>query len=386
MRSKIKNLIKTIIYWIVDRLVFPSKKIQRDSLLLIRLDGIGDYVLFRDFIKVLKESPKYHDKKITILGNSAWKSVAKELDGEFIHHFIWLNKPKFSKSLLYRFIKLREITSYGYEIIVSPVYSRDFFVSDAISKLVNAHIKIGSSSDLSNLTKWQRDRSDKYYDILIETDDRITFEFYRNREFFEKALGSELTIEKPMITLKVKKLNLSLPKNYAVIFIGGTDNSRRWGIEKFSKISSYIREELGFEIVICGGITDRVDAAKFNKIFDEEYLDLVGKTSLIDFLHVLRNAKLLVSNETSAPHFAVALDLPSVYVISNGNHFGRFVPYPKDVFERYFPIYHSKIEQNLCFKEALIERYGHGSDLNIHDIPVQRVQDKMHTTVLNSGN
>ena len=81
--------------------------------------------------------------------------------------------------------------------------------------------------------------------------------------------------------------------------------------------------------------------------FKDEYIDLVGKTSLVDLLHVIYNGNLIIANETSAPHFAVALEVANIFVISNGNHYGRFTPYPNDVTKSYHAIYHPKIEKDV---------------------------------------
>lgn len=108
MISKLKTLIK-IHYLFCYRLFFikSSKEIKPKSLLLIRLDAIGDYVLFRNFIEVLKKSEKYKDYSITLLGNIAWKNLQEELDGEFIDNFIWLDRDRFNKDFLYRYQKLQ---------------------------------------------------------------------------------------------------------------------------------------------------------------------------------------------------------------------------------------------------------------------------------------
>jgi len=67
--------------------------------------------------------------------------------------------------------------------------------------------------------------------------------------------------------------------------------------------------------VLCGGPGDREDAEEFARSFGSAYVDLVGKTSLVDLLSVISGGSLMISNETSAPHLAVALGLREVFVI-----------------------------------------------------------------------
>ena len=136
-------------------------------------------------------------------------------------------------------------------------------------------------------------------------------------------------------------------------------------------------EKYGYEIVLCGASSDTDDAFKFRKYFSGEYIDLVGKTSLIDLLYVIYNGNLMIANETSAPHLAVALEMTNVFVISNGNHYGRFTPYPEKVSENYHVIYHPEIEKDLDDYKKLSNSYGFGSELDINEISVEAVKNKI---------
>tara|TARA_B100000787_G_scaffold147049_1_gene117872 strand:- start:3351 stop:4502 length:1152 start_codon:yes stop_codon:yes gene_type:complete len=377
MIPNLKTIIKFIVYYFINLLLSPSKEIKQNSLLLIRLDAIGDYILFRNFIKELKENHKYKDYKITLLGNSLWKSLAEELDSEFIDSFIWLDRGKFTKDVRYRFKKLNEITSHGYEIVLSPAYSREFFLGDAIVKLVHSNEKIGSSGDLSNIKKWQKKIGDKYYDRSIQADEMIMFEFYRNKEFFESFLDVKLSIHKPQISLKPKKLKFALPKKYAILFIGGSNSFRRWNIESFAMIGEYLSENYGYEIVLCGGPGDSESTMEFGKFFEGRYKNLVDKTSLLDFLHVISRGSMMVANETSAPHFAVALGMTNVFVIYNGKHYGRFIPYPKEVTDNHHVICHPKIEQDVNDYKRLSNSYRFDCNLDIQEVDVESLKLKI---------
>ena len=381
MISKLKTLIKLIIYYFINLSVNSSKEIKPKSLLLIRLDAIGDYVLFRNFIELLKKSEKYKEYSITLLGNSAWKSLSQELDSEFVDDFIWLDRNKFNKDFIYRYKKLKEIVANGYEVVLSPMYSREFFVGDNIVKIINAKEKIGSIGDLSNIRKWQKNIGDKYYDILVPAQDELMFEFDRNKEFFENILDEKLDIKKPHIDLKLKTLPFELPEKYAILFISASASFRKWNIERFAKIGEYLKEKHGYEIVLCGAPSDAEDALKFKEYFYGSCIDLVGKTSLIELLHVIYNGNLMIANETSAPHFAVALEMTNVFVISNGNHYGRFTPYPKEVSENYHVIYHPEIEKDLDDYKKLSNSYGFGSSLNINDITKEMVIGRVNSVI-----
>ena len=132
---------------------------------------------------------------------------------------------------------------------------------------------------------------------------------------------------------------------------------------------------------MCGAPSDVEDALRFKEYFDGSYIDLVGKTSLLELLHVIYNGNLMIANETSAPHFAVALEMTNVFVIYNGNHYGRFTPYPKEVSENYHVIYHPEIEKDLDDYKKLSNNYGFGSDLDINEISFDMVKYKIDETL-----
>ena len=377
MFPKLKTLIKFIIFYCIDLTIKPSKEIQQKSLMIIRFDAIGDYILFRNFIELLKKSEKYKEYKIMLLGNVVWKNLSEELDSEYIDEFMWLDKEKFIKDIVYRYQKLKEITSKGYEIVLSPVYSREFFYADTIVKLVRAKEKIGSVGNLSNIHQWQKSISDKYYTKLVDAKSELIFEFDRNKEFFENFLQARLDIIKPHIDLKAKNLSLDLPEKYVILFIGASNNFRKWSVKNFAKVAKYLKEVYGYEIVLCGGKTDVEDAKEFSIYYKDNFLNLVGKTSLVDLLYIIYNGDLMIANETSAPHLAVALEKINVFVLSNGNHYGRFTPYPREMTQNYHVICHPEIEKDLENYKKLSNSYGFGSELNINEISVERVKEKI---------
>jgi len=379
---KIKSLVKFMLFRFVDVFVylrertanFGNKHRSSKNILLIRLDAIGDYILFRNFIEILKKEPKYSEYKITLIGNIMWKELAETLDKEYISEFIWIDTKKFHRNIIYRYRTLRKVYSTYYDIVIHPTYSRTYD-ADNIVKMSNASEKIGSIGDLSNISRWQKRITDKYYTKLIPAQKNIMFEFYRNIEFFENLLDKKLDITKPYIKLPANyTFNLELPQsNYAVLFIGASANFRKWNIENFGEVAKWIKFNLGYEIVLCGGKEDMGSTKVFERVYNDTYFNLVGKTSLIDLLFVIKNSKMIISNETFFPHMAVALNAKNIFVISNGNHFGRFTPYPREITESYFPIYHPEIEKDLINYEKLSNMYRYGSQLDINEITPQQV-------------
>jgi ADP-heptose:LPS heptosyltransferase len=383
MTLKVKTLIKIVIYKILELFIKPTNAIKSKSILLIRLDGIGDYILFRNFIEVLKKSNKYKGYSITLLGNIAWKDLSKELDSEYIDNFIWLERSRFYNNLFYRYKKLKEIVSNGYEIILSPIYSREPFIADNIVKLISAEEKIGSIGNLSNIKKWQKDITDKYYTKLIYAKKELMFEFYRNKEFFEYLLDTQINITKPIISFKDKKLDLELPKKYAILFVGGSENLKRWNTENFTKVGNYLKKQYGYNIVLCGAKEDIRQANEIERHFDKKIINLVGRTNLLELVKIIHNGELIFSNETSAPHFAVALKMKYIFVIFSGKYYGWFCPYPNEITKNYHIIHHPNINKNWYDHKKLSKSYGFLKNQNINEIRFERVKNELDLVLNN---
>lgn len=377
MKRKLKSLIKAVLYYLVNSLVWQSRLITPNTLLLVRTDTIGDYVLFRNFIEIIKKNKKYKNHRITLFGNIAWKELAIEFDDQFIDEFIWIDIRKFEKNLPYRFKKLSLVSSRGYEVLINPIFSRDFYTSDTVAKLVSANKKVAHIGDLSNLSISQKQISDRFYTDLVPVNNISMFEFYRNKDFFEYFLGETLVINKPTIRPAFRTLNIELPDNFTVLFVGASSTVRRWSASNFAKVAEHLKQACGQEIVLCGGPSDRGTAHEFSRYFPDDHLDLVGKTSMTELLSIIDHATLLISNETVAPHLAVALGGVQSIVISNGNHYGRFTPYPLAITDLYYGIYHPDTTINPNTYANSSNSYGGRSYLNINDIDVKEVISKI---------
>lgn len=382
MIRNLKSFLKYILFTIINLSATHGKCAKKGTLVLIRTDAIGDYVLFRNYIKELKNSTEYHDYELTLIGNEAWRELALTLDKEFIAHFIGINPLKFTGDIAYRYNKLKECTEHGYELLVASTYSRDFFVHDMLVSMISADKKIGNSGDLSNQKAWQKKISDTYYSSLIPASTGVMFEFYRNKEFFEKLLDEKIELTRPHIELPSVNKSIIPDKPYAVIFIGASAPFRKWSIKNYAEIGKYLHTEYGLEIVLCGAKNDEADIAYLDLGFG--FTNLVGKTSLSELLIVINNSTLMISNETSAPHFAAALD-NDVIVISNGNHFGRFTPYPAEIASHYHIVLHPVIEKNTEKYSELCTEYGYGSTLDINDITVERIRETIDTVMASEG-
>ena len=373
-------LIFAVIYnFFVRKLKFVNQK----SLLIIKLDGIGDYVLFRNFIETLKSSKKYSGYKITLCGNILWKDLAVTLDKDYIDEFIWIDTKTWN-SIIHRLKFFRFINRKGFEVAIQPTISRKYF-EDYIIKASNARERLGSVGNLNNISRLHKKHSDKFYTKLIPLHENNFFEFYANINFFESILKTKIHIKKPLINITNSKLKWQTTNKYIVIFPGAGHISKIWNVDNFARICKHLITRYGIDIFITGGKKEmNISKQILNIVKDSHINNLTGKISLYNFIEILRNAELLISNETCAVHIGVALNIITI-CISNGNSFSRFHPYPKSISDKAFYVYPKEIMDNIDNFNLLALKYRNGSSLDIDSINVEEVI-KMIDKVISNQN
>ena len=170
---------------------------------------------------------------------------------------------------------------------------------------------------------------------------------------------------------------IKLPKKFTLIFPGAADEKRRWNSLGFLQVADYLSNELHFPVVIAGSERE-VEIGKiiFEKLNSELIIDLTSKTTLSQLAKIISDTKLLISNDTGAVHIAAAVNTEFL-CISNGNHFGRFTPYPDNIFNKAHYIYPPEIINHLDDKNLLEEKYRFNSDLDINSITGEEVKNKI---------
>ncbi len=358
-----------------------TKKINEQTLLIIKLEGIGDYILFRNFIEILKNHPKFTQYSITLCGNTSFRNLAESFDSSFISDFLWVNPKKFQSNPSYRKKLLREIRQRGFDTVIYPTHSRDSLLGDSIVRCSGAQNRIGTTGDDVHAKDWERKFFNRYYTQLIKIPDNIYFEFLRNKNFFEQLLNEQLSISKPYLRI-TQSSSFDIPKPYVVICPDAQLYKRRWDINNFLILSEHLYEQYQLVSVYIGG--KPIDSRN-NELKNREFIiDLTGKTTLTETAEILSTASLVISNDTGVSHIGVALDKP-VVVISNGNHYGRFT-YPHEIYKDIHYIFPPHLKQSSIPFDELVKRYKYGSPLDINTIRIEEVKEKIEIILVKKRN
>ncbi len=351
-------------------------KIFDDNLkriLVIRIDAIGDYILFRNYLKLIKDH--YGECEITLIGNPQWQELAEHFDSEIVKKFIWLDKQRYQKDAHYIRKFDKNIKKQKFDILISPVYSREAWVLEPLAARANVKEKIGFWGDLTNITGSDRIYNAQKYSKIVDSDPDLKFEFLRNKEFFEKLFNHEINIKKPYFELKEERKYEFSDQKYAVIFPGAGIGFREWNVENYAQVTEFIIKNYGLNIVLVGSQSDITRANQIKSIANnEKVINYVGKTKLYELPFIFKDAEFVLSGDTCAYHFSVAVGTKT-FCLSNGNTLIRFVPYPEEIFDDVHFIFPAEIEENLNQLEKIAEKYIYASILDINKISAKQIID-----------
>ncbi len=337
----LKKLIK-ILFLKADAIVrlFPVK--QSNKVVLIKIDEIGDFVLWLASARNYKEI--YQNREIILVANHVWSNLARIEN--ICNHIIALDKRRFRTNLVYRQKKLLEIRRVGAEIIINTLFSRDSYISDAIVRCCDANTKVAFSGDESNFeTDRERIQGDTEYNQLLKLNANNLHELELYNQFQQSLSSKSFPLTYPLMTYN--KHTMENP--YYILFPGAGSKKRQWPIASFSEVAKWIYEETGMTGIICGVKEEYKLAESLLKQVQIPMINLTGRTSLTQFVDKIANATFVLSNDTSAVHIACATKTPSLAILGGG-HFGRFLPYVEIVYSESYQFIPSVVYHKMdCF-------------------------------------
>lgn len=322
--AKLKVTLKLILLgidWLVT-LRLPGRK-KTNKLAIVRLDAIGDFILWLDSAKEYRQL--YPDQKITLIANSSWANLASRLR---YWDDVWpVELNRFTCDPLYRWKTLIDIRNASFDTVIQPVFSRMLLYGDSIVRASQASQRVGSIGDLSCIHRSEKIISDRWYTHLVYVQSGAEMELDRNAEFMTNLSGINFSPNFPKLPILDKlPTNLQVLGEYFIVFPGASKAYKRWSAASFSELLRKLSQQCPWQAVLCGSSNEIDLCASVVNMSQVTILDFSGKTSLPELVELVRGAKLLVSNDTSAIHIANAVDTPSICILGGG-HYGRFLPY-----------------------------------------------------------
>jgi len=385
--KKIIRAFRTVLTISLDGflLLFHPSNVRSTRVLVVKVDAIGDFVIWLDAAKALCGHYHAQGYSVVLLGNKAWASWAREMG---LADEVWeIDVRRFRNYFPYRWHWLRRIRMAGFKIAIQPTCSRMILIGDSLVRASGAVERLGSAGDESNNSPLVNAWSNRWYTRLIPATPMQLMELKRNAEFM-RGLGIEkFQARLPIIPQTSSELTNRLPKQpYAVLVATASWIGREWPIDNFIKIGRRLVSN-GLQIIVVGASADRERTSVLIDALPCETIDWVGKTTLGELAEVLRGADVVLTNETSAVHIAAAVDVPVVCILGGG-HFGRFAPYEIEVTDENQKLPFIVAEPMPCFGcnwHCQYPRQKGGAVKCIQDISVEKVWNAVEMVLKKDG-
>ena len=309
---------------------WPTFKPRR-GVVVIRMDGIGDMVLFRNTLDEYADLFGIQRSDITVLGCESWRTISKQIFSGYKSFFI--DEHAFARNALYRFwmgIKVKKLSP---KITVCDSYFRRALMSDSLLWMIDAPRSISSIPFINEKTRPEFNYYLSQNSQLIDTGPYPTHEVLRHYNFISQVSGKLFDPKIPKINWTKKSSsiieNKTLGRRYVVMNPGSNEYGRRWPLRFYIDVANkFINND--YAVVFVGAKGELFDGLKTSLEPDSPIINIVGLTSVPELMNILNMASCVISNDTGPAHLSIALSVPTVVIIGGG-HFGSFVPYPDEI-------------------------------------------------------
>ena len=313
------------------------------QVLVVRSDSIGDYLLYRPWLRQLSAVLRQRGQRLTLAANALWAPLARQWDADLFEELIEIDFGRFGTSLDYRAEQLRVLGARGFGEVLYPLHVRQPIVENFI-RFLQAPVRVASQG--SHLTGAWADVLNAGYTQLLISDNNVIFEYYRNKEFFENWLGvlpsaaaPALSQEQPWFLPPAVSLaataEIMVTGPYLLLFPGASARQKRWPAQHFAQLAQALHARYGhrYRLVLAGSAADAPLAQRIIRAAGPTILlNRCGQTDLPGLAALVAGAQLLVSNDTVAAHLAAQAGTPCL-VLLMGENYGKFFPYPPELLQ-----------------------------------------------------
>lgn len=295
--------------------IFEPEQIKK--ILVLRHDRIGDLVVSRSFLRILRNH--LPETKIDIL-LSYRNSSGSFLIANYIDKYSIFQKGFFKNVVL-----LNKLKNEKYDLVVDMLDNKSTR-SGLIIKLIKAKYSLGFKKENSSIYSHLVTLPDKSKVHIVDRISQLLIPFGINPASEDLSLSQEFDKEKEFADSSL--LNSKNGFERIGIVISGSDRSKYIGTENLIKLVNLINSKhADFEIILFSTVDYKIELNEISANSSSKAAPFVS--SLKEYACMLSTCDFLISTDTSAVHFASLMNIPCValYKFASGNNDLPWTPY-----------------------------------------------------------
>ena len=378
---------KILLYYFDTLLLLFIKKpkykhSKKKKVLIVYNLALGDGVIFNCSCHNYRKLFPKKDYEITFLCQNGVESLY--LDNKIFDKIINMNFMKSVTNIGERFKIFKQLRQTYYDIVIDPVGVFECTTNVLISRAVVAKEKIGIIDYNKEIFLSEKIINKIYTKIYFINKNKMLplVEYYQ--KVISLISNNTINDDVGLVELKVNKPKIDIPKDYFVIFPSASIELKKWPIERYREIAKRIYNKTKLPLVVCGTNADYNSVSELIRDLDIEVINLLGKTNLNDYFYIIKNAKFVITNDTSAYHIAVVNQTP-VVIVSGGYDFERFIKYDFKNKAKYRKPYIA-VNEKKCFNCNDNCPYFKKEDkvwICLNEITVDMVWNKVNELIIN---
>lgn len=342
---KIKSL-----YYYIDSLLLtfikkPKKEESKKKKVIIAFNlSLGDGAIFMTALKNLREIYPEEQYEITLACQKGLNKMYEK--SNIFDKVISLNFTGSTVNLKNRIHTFKELRKQYYDIALDPIGIEECTTNILMNRAICSDKKIGIKNKDRKIYCSKKIYNKVYNEIIEVSGENISCIEHYNK-FLNGLSDKKFPIE--FMDLPSEKVKEKLPDDYFIIYPSASTEYKRWPVERYAEIAKKMYDALNIPLILCGTGVDRQINNQFKNLLDDsvQVIDMLDKTSILEYIDLIKNAKYVVANDTGIYHIATISQVPTA-VLSGGYTFDRYMAYNfegKEKFKKPYII----VEKMNCF-------------------------------------
>lgn len=319
----------------LDRARRPHQRIA-----LVKLDGIGDFILATGLLRGLRE--QWRGADATLFCRAEVGALARQQFPEWTVTEIPWPQNAAKKILLNRTLRRRLKSQPAFDLLLDLRTHRDF-IERTVASWIPARQKIAPRNPHPPAGRWARLPDDeRIYDHLVEMParhfDGVPQDLQNHRALAEHLFpglsGGAVTTPRLFVTAAekeslVRRFAPSLNAPFLLVCPGARAAIREYPAAELARVVADAVAVSPLNVVVAGSRLDAGATGRFIEAAERlgvKTLNLTGALNLAEHLALMALARTVLCMETSHAHMAGALGVPAVVILGGGHH-GQFAPW-----------------------------------------------------------
>lgn len=329
---KIKNLYYYI-DWFLLKFIKKPKRINDDKKRVVICFNLflGDGAIFIPSLKNLREIYPKNKYEITLFTQKGLNKLYEKL--EIFDEVVPLSFTSSTVNLKDRVAVFKAIRSKYYDIALDPIGIEECTQNVLNNRAICADEKIGIINYDKKIYCPKRIYN-KIYSNLIETYGNKKSYIEQYNDFFNGLTDKKTKVE--FVNLPSEKVKEALPSDYFIIYPSASTEYKRWPVDRYAEIAKKMYKKLNIPLVLCGTKADTDINNEFIELIKDQvkYIDMLGKTSVLEYVDLIKKAKFVVTNDTGIFHIATISQVPVAGIVG-GYTYDKFISYDFDGCENF---------------------------------------------------